>query len=320
MQESGLAQKVERTLSELETIGVEPTLSRKIYVKIVKAGFNRATLASAFVLMQLAAQFQPINVRGLMYRAIGLLYPDSSDKSYNQTSHVVLKLRRAGIMPFSWIVDSTRRRLKPSTWTSLADFAQAVANAYRKDLWTNQKHHVEIFSEKDAMVGVVEPVTEALDVHCNIIRGQNSETSVYNTAEEWNQIKKPIYVYYIGDHDPDGFRIETSLKSRLAGYCDRPFEWERLAISPSDFADQSLRGYPLKTTSKRGQPLAEASWKPYFDQYGDRCVEVDAVPPDVIRQRIRQAIESHIDTGKWKRLQRIEAQEREDWAEQIHAD
>jgi len=59
MQESGLAQKVERTLSELETIGVEPTLSRKIYVKIVKAGFNRATLASAFVLMQLAAQFQP---------------------------------------------------------------------------------------------------------------------------------------------------------------------------------------------------------------------------------------------------------------------
>jgi hypothetical protein len=216
MQESGLAQKVERTLSELETIGVEPTLSRKIYVKIVKAGFNRATLASAFVLMQLAAQFQPINVRGLMYRAIGLLYPDSSDKSYNQTSHVVLKLRRAGIMPFSWIVDSTRRRLKPSTWTSLADFAQAVANAYRKDLWTNQKHHVEIFSEKDAMVGVVEPVTEALDVHCNIIRGQNSETSVYNTAEEWNQIKKPIYVYYIGDHDPDGFRIETRLASKVA--------------------------------------------------------------------------------------------------------
>ena len=110
-----LASIVRSTLREVADFGFKPTLTRETYQNIVDAGFNRATLGAAFVLTQLALECEPITVRGLMYRAHAAgLFPSTSLKFYQQTARVVLKLRRAGIVPYTWIVDSTRRRLKPS--------------------------------------------------------------------------------------------------------------------------------------------------------------------------------------------------------------
>ena len=91
----------------------------------------------------------------------------------------------------------------------------------------------------------IEPVTEEFDVHLNIIRGQVSETFLWNVAEEWKEIQKPIFAYYLGDHDPAGLRIETSLISRLSHFCARPFRWRRLAITADDLADMNLLGFPV---------------------------------------------------------------------------
>src|SRR5262249_17925625 len=152
-------------------------------------------------------------------------------KFYDQTARVVLKLRRAGIVPYSWIVDSTRRRLKPSSWSSLSDFGEDAARCYRLDLWSRQSDYIEFFVEKDAMAGILESVTREYDVFLNVIRGQSSESFVWNIAEQWNQIRKPIYGYYLGDHDPSGLRIEASLKSKLSHFSNNTFQWKRLAIT-----------------------------------------------------------------------------------------
>jgi hypothetical protein len=247
---------VDETLAELSVLGVEPTLTRDSYSSIIKAGFNRACLKAAFLLAQLTLQLQPITVRGVMYRgqAAGL-YPDTSDRYYQQTARVILKLRRASIIPYSWIVDSTRRRLKPSSWSGLSDFAGTAARAYRLDLWSRQKHYLEFFVEKDAMAGIIEPVTYEYDVHLNVIRGQVSETFVWNIAEEWNEIEKPIFGYYLGDHDPSGLKIEASLKSKLSGFTDKEFNWERLAITSQDFGNPQLLGFAVgKPKRDRGVP------------------------------------------------------------------
>jgi hypothetical protein len=161
---------IDETLAGLSLLRAKPTLTHGSYESIIKAGFNRACLKAAFLLTQLALQLQPITVRGLMYRAQAAgLYPNTSDPYYQQTARVVLKLRRAGIIPYSWIVDSTRRRLKPSSWSGLSDFADTAARAYRLDLWSRQNDYIEIFVEKDAMAGIIEPVTYEYDVHLNVI-------------------------------------------------------------------------------------------------------------------------------------------------------
>jgi hypothetical protein len=305
-----MSKETSRLINEIFTrislFGFKPGLARKDYIRIIDIGFNRACLAAAFVLTELALDYQPITVRGLMYRAQAAgLYPDTSNPYYQQTARVILKLRRGGIIPYSWIVDSTRRRLKPSSWSGLSDFADTAARAYRLDLWSRQKDYLEVFVEKDAMAGIIEPVTYEYDVHLNVIRGQVSETFVWNIAEEWNSIEKPIFAYYLGDHDPSGLKIEASIKSKLAGFSDRAFEWQRLAITPADFADPALLGFPVK---RRG-PVG--SWRPYLETHGDRCVELDALNPNEVRCRIRDAIESHIDTDEWEALKTIEQLQRE---------
>jgi hypothetical protein len=48
-----------------------------------------------------------------------------------------------------------------------------------------------------------------------------------------------------------------------------------------------------------------------IDTYGDRSVEVDALPAPELRERVADAIKSHLDPVEYQRLQAIEAAERD---------
>jgi hypothetical protein len=49
----------------------------------------------------------------------------------------------------------------------------------------------------------------------------------------------------------------------------------------------------------------------YIEDFGDKCIEIDALPPNEIRQRLKESIESHIDQAKWQSLKAVEGLERE---------
>jgi hypothetical protein len=49
----------------------------------------------------------------------------------------------------------------------------------------------------------------------------------------------------------------------------------------------------------------------YIAEYGDRCVEVDALSANIVRERLEGEVLEHIDREAWNRLQEIEAVERE---------
>jgi hypothetical protein len=255
-----------------------------------------------------------MTVRSALYRAVCAgIYPDTSDRHYRQCQRIILKLRRRDVIPFDWIVDSTRRRLKTSSWSGLEDYWETVAACYRRSLWARQDDYVEVFVEKDAMAGVIEPVTAEFDVHLNVIRGQVSETFAYNIAAEWRRIQKPIYAYYLGDHDPAGLEIEKILQGKLEKFSGRKISWARLAVTPSQFRRKTLLGFPVKAT------VSAARRKSYIASFGDRCVEVDALPPSEVRQLVRSAIESHIDQVEWRRLKEVERLEKQSIRELVLA-
>lgn len=284
----------------------------EFYANILKAGFNAATIQQAFGLAQIVEDVGPITLRGAFYRAVSSgLFPDTDDKHYRAAGNIVLKLRRTGCVRFTKIVDSTRRRLKPSSWSGLTDFLDTVQGTYRKDLWSRQDSYIEVFVEKDAMAGVLEPVTSEFDVPLNVIRGDISETFVWNIAEIWKQIPKIIYCYYLGDHDPSGLRLEQTLKEKLFHYTPHSSRiiWRRLAIDPADFQNENIIGFPIK--GNRNDKAWQTKHRDYLEQHGDRCVEIDALAPDDIRKRLADAITHHIDPQEWVKLQEIEAAERD---------
>jgi hypothetical protein len=300
-----VSDRVQAVVDELVELGFAWNNDIEWYWQEAVQEFNATTIVQVFGLAQILADEQPLSVRRAMYRGVGTLFVDTGSASYAKCGRLILQMRRKGLIPWSWIVDGTRSTRKPNSWSGLADFAEAVAEAYRKDLWQRQKDYIEIFVEKDAMSGVLYPITHEYDVPLEPIRGDISETFVYNIALEWQRIEKPIFVYYFGDHDPNGLRIEQVLRRKLEHYSGRELNWRRLAVTSEDFANPEIIGFPVK---KKGRP---GYWRPYLNQYGDRCVEVDAISPNEIRDRLRKAIESHINQEEWGRLKRTEELERQ---------
>lgn len=245
----------------------------------------------------------PMTLRQLFYRLISAGRLANSQKEYKRLGNVLKTLREERLVPRSWLVDHVRSTLKPSSWSGLADFADTVRGAYRKNFWASLPAHVEVLVEKDAVAGTIQPVTEEFDVSLRVCRGYASVSFAGEIADLWRRIRKPIYAYYLGDFDPSGFDIERDLSEKLHNYSQRQFHWHRLGVREEDFSSHGLIRLPVKTKDKRA--------KGFLNVYGNRCAEIDALPPTELRNRVREAILSHVDHAAWERLQNIERLEQE---------
>lgn len=295
---------VDELLTNLASLGRQPSLSHESYEWICEEDIRGDNRTLAAVLCEIAVDCQPITLRGLFYRAVSAgMFPGTDQKFYNKVGRLVTRLRRSRLIPYSWIVDSLRSTTKPSSWTGLSDFSETVSGAYRKDFWHHLEDYVHIFVEKDAIAGVVSGVTEEYDVALSPVRGYCSESFAYQLGKQFQTIKKPIHCYYLGDYDPSGFDIERDLRKKLVDLSGRSINWQRLAINASDFDEHNLVRLAGKKKDRRYQKFVE--------EHGPDCAEVDALDPKELRRRVRDSIEQWVPTEEWNKLKQVEAVERE---------
>lgn len=245
----------------------------------------------------------PVTVRGVFYRVVSSGAVEKTEKGYSAVQHRLLHLRRCGQVPYSSITDGTRLRLKPASWSSADRMLYDVAASYRRALWADQASEVIIMSEKDAISGVVYPVTAEYDVELCITRGYSSETftqSVAATIADSDAAGKRTFVYQLGDHDPSGVDGWRSFGSRVREFLPgAEVEFARIAVTPEQIEQLELPTRPTKTSDSRAANFVGES------------VEVDAIPASVLRYIVRQAIEQHLDPGSLALTRTVEAQERD---------
>ena len=303
--------KLDSVLSELQAKGWDalPAFSHfcAYWGKgIISTGLRVKNLSLAFVATEILVQENPITLRGLFYRVVSAGWLPSTDKKhYARLGRIMKTLREEGVVPFSWIVDNLRSSLKPSSWSGVGDYVDTVQDAYRKNFWESLPEYVHVFCEKDAIAGVLAPVTQEFDVTLSPLRGYTSLTFAHEIAELWDKIDKPIFAYYLGDFDPSGFDLERDLKKKLRAYGDNSFQWERLALKADDFHEFNLIPLAPKTSDRRYQD--------FVDRHGDRCAELDALPATELRQRVQEAITRHIPQEEWTRLQDVERIEKKNF-------
>lgn len=316
----------DKLLADLGSIGWEPGLTPRSYEIIADAGFRGGNAVKAAVIAEVAIDCEPITLRGLFYRCVSCgLYPDTGEKHYNSVKRLTGQMRKIGIIPYTWLVDSIRSTEKPRSWSGLQDFAETVRNAYRKDFWSQLDWYVHIISEKDAIAGTIVPVTRQYDVALSPIRGNISHSFAFSLGSQFAEIKKPIFVGYLGDFDPNGMDIERDLKAKLAEHsgctiidqvnpwdydlkqygqwANGTIHWKRLAINQDDIAAFDL--IPLQP--KKSDPR----YRKFIEQHGSQAVEVDALPPQELRKRVTEVIEQFIPQPEWERLKHVEQLEQE---------
>ncbi len=182
---------------------------------------RRATKAEmeerAEFLIDYAEEHGPITVRGLYYQAEvhGVPGVTKDDKDYDKIQRQVLNLRRAGRLEYHHISDATRWMRKPSTHSGVEAALEATARLYRKSLWEDAEDYVEIWCEKDALAGVIYPITSKYDVPLMVTRGFSSETFCYEAIAARGADDRTYYVYYLGDFDRAGHDAARSLEEKF---------------------------------------------------------------------------------------------------------
>src|SRR5262249_54369813 len=218
---------------------------------------------------------------------------------YAKVQTDLVQMRRASVLPYGWLADNTRWQRKPHTFDNIEEALKETARLYRKSLWSEADSYVEIWLEKDALSGVVVPVTGLLDVPLMVARGYASLSFLHSAAEAINELEVPTYIYHLGDFDPSGVnageKIEQTLKEMAP---DAEIHFERLAVTPEQISGWNLPTRPTKATDTRAKG------------FGTISVELDAIEPNRLRSLIQGAIERHLPAQQFEVLKAAEESQR----------
>ena len=231
-----------------------------------------------------------LTLRQIYYQLVARQIIPNEQRYYKKLSQLCVAGRDEGILPEERFADRLREVDKLSSWPDLNEFMQTVKRSYRKDKWQNQDNYLEIWTEKDALRSVLTEITYQYDVALMVARGQLSRTEIYRTAKRYKaQSDKECHLYYCGDFDPSGLSIYNSIKKRLADF-GVSINFERIALTQEQIEKYQLPSDPAKQS--------DPNYNKFVSIYGsDMVVELDSLPPDVLRKIIEDCILQNIDEG-----------------------
>lgn len=254
-------------------------------------------------LFDIVAEMRPMTVRQAFYQATVHGIIEKTEAGYTKVQTDVVKMRRAGEVPYDWLADNTRWQRKPTTFDSVEDALKETARLYRKALWTDAKAYVEIWLEKDALAGVILPVTAQYDVPLMVARGHASLSFLHSAAEYINELDVPTFIYHLGDFDPSGVNAGEKIEETLRELApDAEIDFERIAVSPQQIARWNLPMRPTKQTDTRSK------------DFGAISVELDAIKPGHLRALVERAIQRHLPPQQFEVLKAADESEREQLA------
>jgi hypothetical protein len=257
-------------------------------------------IARREALFDIVSEMQPMTVRQVFYQATVRDIVEKSDAGYTKVQTDLVQMRRNGSLPYDWIADNTRWQRRPRTFNSVQDALDDTARFYRKSLWSDAGAYVEVWLEKDALAGVIMPVTSMYDVPLMVARGYASLSFLHSAAEYIGSIDVPTYIYHLGDFDPSGVNAGEKIEQTLKEMAPRAsITFERVAVTPDQIRAWDLPSRLTKASDTRSK------------NFGDISVELDAIPPDLLRNLVEGVIERHLPRRQFEILKIAEASERD---------
>ena len=256
--------------------------------------------ARRHALFDIVEEMRPMTVRQVYYQATVRGIVEKTEAGYTKVQTDLVVMRKAGTLPYAWLADNTRWQRKPNTHNSVKDALEETAKFYRKALWNEIDAYVEVWLEKDALAGVILPVTSKYDVPLMVARGYASLSFLHSAAEYINELSSPVFIYHLGDFDPSGVNAGEKIEETLRELApDADITFERIGVTPWQIEALKLPTRPTKTTDTRSKG------------FGDISVELDAISPGTLRAIVEAAIEDHLPKDQYEVLKAAEASERD---------
>jgi len=284
------------------------------------------------------AQGYDLTLRQLYYQFVARGIIANKDTEYKRLGSIINDARLAGLVDWDHITDRTRNMWENSHWDSPKSIVSACAKQFQFDKWKDQKNYVEVWVEKDALVGVLEQACSPLDVPYFSCRGYTSQSEMWRAAQRLLKkltSGKKVTIIHLGDHDPSGVDMSRDIEDRLTMFMQSDYvrvicrtnpqnkgeataEWgermEQLALKDDKYMNpltvnrialtmDQIREYnPPPNPAK----LTDARSKKYVEEFGDESWELDSLEPSVITGLIRDAVFELRNADIWDSAVRME--------------
>jgi len=136
-----------------------------------------------------------------------------------------------------------------------------------------------------------------------VTRGFSSETFAYEAVAARKGDRRTYHVYYLGDFDRAGQDAASSLREKLERFADEEgidLVFEQIAVTREQIAD-----WNLPTREPKRKSAADRKWPHDF------VCELDAIPPDQLRNLVETHINLHLSQDKLEVLKAAEESERD---------
>lgn len=212
-----------------------------------------------------------VTLRQLYYRLVSEQLIPNKQTAYNALSSRTAQARRDGWFPE--LVDRGRDiHGGGGGFKSPSDALRHIADMYMIDRTIGQKVNVFIGVEKNGLLNLLINWFADYGVSVIALGGYSSQTFCDEVKRAVIRDGRPAVLIYGGDFDPSGIDILRDFKDRTACWA----RTHRIALNPSQIAQFNLPPLPGKATDSRAGK--------FIEEHGRLMqVELDALPPDVLR-------------------------------------
>jgi hypothetical protein len=239
----------------------------------------------------------PVTLRQLFYRLVAAEVLPNTTTAYKGLSRETAQARRDGRFPP--LIDQTRLIHKHQTFASAEDARAWLRGIYRHDRAADQDVSMYLGVEKRGIVEQLMAWFGELGLPVLSFGGYASQTYADEVAARAERDERTAVLIYAGDFDPSGEDIDRDFLDRAACFD----AVHRIALTAAQVTQYKLPEQPGKTTDPRAARFAA--------RHGRLVqVELDALPPNVLRDRYRAAVHTSWDASKFDEALRAEAAQR----------
>lgn len=284
------------------------------YICYVPKGFGAKTEATIDQANRIIEEYQAqgfsLTLRQLYYQFVARDLIANLQKEYNRLGAIINSARLAGLVDWTTIEDRTRNLQAQAHWSNPASIIQSAAHSYRIDKWKSQPCRIEVWIEKDALIGVLERPCKGWDIPYFSCRGYTSQSEMWRAAGrliKYSSEGQRTIILHLGDHDPSGLDMTRDIEERLHLFMTyhgaEPVEVFRIGLNRDQVDQYKPPPNPAKLSDTR------ARW--YVSQHGTDSWELDALEPSVIEKLIYDSIEDLVDAQRYTEAQEEEEKDKE---------
>jgi hypothetical protein len=233
-------------------------------------------------------QYLPLTVRQIFYRLVGAHDYAKTENAYSRLGEHLNRGRRSGLIAFDAIRDDGVTIAAPLAWDDAEELVEhfvGSAEQMRFDRQQGQPARLIFAVEAAGMLPQIERIADPFGITVQSSGGFDSLTAKYDLAQKLGQYAR-VEVLHIGDHDPSGVHLFSSMEEDVRQIAadlglDAAIRFSRLAVTPKQIKALNLATAPAKETDRRS--------------FEGETVQCEAIPPDVLAEIVRQAIDDRLD-------------------------